>query len=186
MAKKLIAARTGSILSSLTIALALLLSACLITPRAFAAPLDGLSRIGKGKMDWLWLELYQASLYSADGRYEAGRFPLALEIRYSRDIKASDLLDATEGEWQKQGLAQADIKRHLALLKSVWVNVKTGDTLLLVATNSNQGEFFHNGQSLGVVEQADIMQAFLGIWLRSDTSEPTLRAQLLGEASCDC
>ncbi|MCL2917435.1 chalcone isomerase family protein [Shewanella litorisediminis] len=149
-------------------------------------PLDGMSRVGKGKMTWLWLELYHASLYSVDGRYQAGRYPLALEIQYSREIEAKDLLEATGSEWQKQGMSEAQVKAFLAKLAPLWVDVRPGDTLLLVASDASHGEFFHNGQSLGSVNDNGLMQAFLGIWLRDDTSEPTLRAQLLGETSCDC
>ncbi|WP_372871916.1 chalcone isomerase family protein [Shewanella sp.] len=151
-----------------------------------AAPLDGMNRVGKGQMNWLWLELYHASLYTVDGRYQAGRYPQALEIQYSRDIKAKELLDATGSEWQKQGLNESQVKVFLAKLAPLWVDVKRGDTLLLVASDENHGEFFYNGQSLGGVVDTGLMQVFLGIWLRDDTSEPSLRAQLLGETSCDC
>ncbi len=171
----------------------LLIALMMITLSAFAAaagsasgPLDGMSRVGKGKMNWLWLELYHASLYTMDGRYQIGRYPQALEIQYSRDIKAKDLLDATGSEWQKQGVPDAQVQAYLAKLAPLWVDVQRGDTLLLVANDESQGEFFHNGQSLGSVNDTGLMQAFLGIWLRDDTSEPSLRAQLLGETSCDC
>lgn len=149
-------------------------------------PLDGMHRVGKGKMNWLWLELYHASLFTVDGQYQHGRYPKALEIQYSRDIEAKDLLDATGSEWQKQGLSEAQVKAFLAKLAPLWVDVQRGDTLLLVASDESHGEFFHNGQSLGKVNDTGLMKAFLGIWLRDDTSEPTLRAQLLGETSCDC
>ncbi|MCH4293208.1 chalcone isomerase family protein [Shewanella sp. 3B26] len=170
----------------------LLIALMMITLSAFAAadsasgPLDGMSRVGKGKMNWLWLELYHASLYTQDGRYQIGRYPQALEIQYSRDIKAKDLLDATGSEWQKQGVDEAQVQSYLAKLAPLWVDVQRGDTLLLVANDETQGEFFFNGQSLGSVNDSGLMQAFLGIWLRDDTSEPSLRAQLLGETSCDC
>ncbi|MGL4916568.1 MAG: chalcone isomerase family protein, partial [Aeromonas allosaccharophila] len=67
--------------------------------QASAAPWQQLRPVGQGEMNWLWFKLYDATLYSASGRYQPGHYPQALTLTYARSIEREDLLSATAAEW---------------------------------------------------------------------------------------
>lgn len=142
--------------------------------------------VGRGEMDWLWFSLYRAKLMTLTGRYQQGQYPLLLDIEYYRDIAAEDLLEATRDQWQHLQFSADDIARWQDLLAATWPDVKPGDHLSFKVIDEQTSQFFFNQQPLGVMHDANFAAAFLAIWLSKDTSRPSLRAQLLGEKSCDC
>lgn len=146
-----------------------------------AAPAHGQSwqTVGEGTMKWMFLELYQIRLLSADGRYQQGRYPLALEITYRRAIPASRLLQATREQWQHLGLDDPRQENWLSQLAGLWPDVDKGDVLRLELDADAEHLFLYNGRVLGAVEHRDFGPAFLAIWLSPASSEPELRRQLL-------
>jgi hypothetical protein len=44
-------------------------------------------------------------------------------------------------------------------------------------------QFFLNGASIGVIDDANLSRHFFDIWLSEETSKPQLRLQLLGMKS---
>ncbi|MGL4446438.1 MAG: chalcone isomerase family protein [Shewanella sp.] len=153
------------------------------TPRSDAA---AFIEVGRGEMDWLWFSLYKARLMTLNGRYQPGQYPLILDIEYYRDIAAKDLLSATQDQWQHLHFPEQDIRRWLGLLTAVWPDVKSGDHLSFNIIDGQTSQFFFNQQPLTQIEDPNFAEAFLAIWLSPHTSRPDLRAQLLGEKSCDC
>ncbi|MFB2773706.1 chalcone isomerase family protein [Shewanella xiamenensis] len=145
-----------------------------------------LVEVGRGEMDWLWFNLYKARLMMPTGQYQQGVYPQLLDIEYYRDIDAADLLEATADQWRHLGYADSDIGRWLNLLKGIWPDVTPGDHLSFKIIDANQSQFYFNQQPLGLIQEPQFAQAFLAIWLSTKTSRPSLRAQLLGEKSCDC
>ena len=71
-------------------------------------------------------------------------------------------------EWQQQ-------------LLEIWPSVKPGDELMLLVNSPGNSQFFLNGELIGEINDADFAPAFLAIWLSSNTREPQIRRQLLGE-----
>ena len=65
-------------------------SLLLLALSAQASPVAALRAVGQGEMHWLWFKLYDATLYSHDGRYHPDARPLALTLRYARGLKTSD------------------------------------------------------------------------------------------------
>ncbi|MGL5359930.1 MAG: chalcone isomerase family protein, partial [Shewanella sp.] len=61
-----------------------------------------------------------------------------------------------------------------------------GDHLSFHIIDGQRSQFFFNQQPLNLIEEPQFAEAFLAIWLSPRTSRPELRAQLLGEKSCDC
>ncbi|MEL4239988.1 chalcone isomerase family protein [Shewanella xiamenensis] len=145
-----------------------------------------LVEVGRGEMDWLWFNLYKARLMTPTGQYQQGEYPQLLDIEYYRDIDAADLLEATADQWRHLGYADSDIGHWLNLLKGIWPDVTLGDHLSFKIIDANQSQFYFNQQPLGLIQEPQFAQAFLAIWLSTKTSRPSLRAQLLGEKSCDC
>ncbi|MGL5048677.1 MAG: chalcone isomerase family protein [Shewanella sp.] len=145
-----------------------------------------LLEVGRGEMDWLWFNLYKAKLMTPTGRYQQGQYPLVLDIEYYRDIESEDLLKATKDQWQHLAFAENDIQRWMGLLNAIWPDVKQGDHLSFKVIDGQTSLFFVNQQPLDMIHDANFAEAFLAIWLSKHTSRPNLRAQLLGEKSCDC
>jgi hypothetical protein len=140
--------------------------------------------VGQGQFSYLFWDLYQAQLFSTDGRFDNYQQtkPLKLELTYQRDIAVTDFVDATLDQWEQQhGKLSADKKRWGGLLSDIWRDVKTGDRLACVYLPNGHTEFLLNGASLGVIDDPAFGPVFLDIWLGANTTAPKLRAQLLGQ-----
>ncbi len=142
--------------------------------------------VGRGEMSVLWFNLYQASLLTPTGEYRQGDYPLKLDIRYQRDIEADDLVNATVEQWQHLNFSEQQILVWQQELLGLWPDVTDGERLAFECLSADSGNFYFNGELLGNVSSPGFAQAFLAIWLSENTSRPDLRAQLMGDKSCDC
>lgn len=163
-----------------------LLLALLWPVAASAVPWQQLALLGEGRFSRLWLDIYDARLYSAQPRWPgetSAALPLALSITYLRDIEAEALLEATAEQWQLQPrwANHPQQGQWLAQLRQLWPDINKGDNLTLWLDNSGQAHFYYNQQLLGQVSDPGFGYAFVDIWLSAATSAPELRAQLLGE-----
>jgi hypothetical protein len=139
-----------------------------------------LIQVGSADMSLLWFDIYTAKLFSLDGKYQANRFPMILDIQYHRDIQAPDLVDATIEQWQHLGLTEDDITLLSQQLVRAWPDVKQGDRLTFRVNNPNDAAFLLNDTPYYQVSNAQFPEAFLDIWLSEKTSHPKLRKQLIG------
>ena len=158
---------------------ALALFAAMVSSVAVAAsPVTGLSKVGSGQMDWLFFSVYDASFYTASGRYPAEGLPQALQITYLKDIERQHLIEATQEQWQHLGI-KPDAE-WLQVLAATWPSVKDGDVLTFVVQADGSNMFYLNDKALGSVQDNQFSAAFLAIWLSDKTSRPELRQQLIG------
>ncbi|MBB1437145.1 chalcone isomerase family protein [Shewanella sp. SG41-4] len=139
-----------------------------------------LIEVGTADMSLLWLDIYSAKLFSIDGKYQANRFPMTLDIQYHRDIDAIDLVDATIEQWQHLGVTKANIELYRQQLINAWPNVKQGDRLTFKVNTPEDAAFLLNDTPYYQVSNAQFPEAFLDIWLSEKTSHPKLRNQLIG------
>ena len=139
-------------------------------------------RVGSGKLTWLGMQVYRATLYAPQGEYRADR-PHAIKIVYrfsfSRRQLAERSLLEIENIFGEQPRRQQIVERFQAL----FCDVSKGDQILGVHSPGQWAEFHCNGRLLGRIEDADLARAFFAIWLNPRTSEPALRNQLLGYQS---
>lgn len=154
----------------------------LFTWSALAMP--ELKTVGEGSYKYLFWQLYDARLATADGKfagYEQSR-PVLLELTYKRNISRQQFIDATVDEWEKLGLTSEEQQQQWALqLQSLWQDVKQGDRLAALLLNDGSVQFYFNGNETGVLNDTAFGAAFFDIWLHPDTSAPKLRRQLLAE-----
>ena len=148
--------------------------------------LKQLKEVGKGQMSVLWFDVYRARLLSPQKEYQPQLYPQVLEITYLRKITAADLVDATVEQWQHLQYSAEDIESWKAVLVGLWPDVDEQHTLAFAAVSKDKGHFYFNGQPLGTITEAGFADAFVSIWLSEQSSQPALRAQLIGEKSCDC
>ncbi|EKP0276711.1 chalcone isomerase family protein [Aeromonas bestiarum] len=157
-------------------------SPCSLAKEAPSTPWQPLRAVGQGEMSWLWFKLYDATLYSASGRYEPGHYPQALILTYAREIKRSDLLTATAEEWQRLGLgSDADRRRWLDQLAVLWPDVGVGDRLAFYVDEAGFGHFWWHERPLGSLADPQFSAAFLAIWLADNSRDPALTRRLRGQ-----
>ncbi|ENS5607247.1 chalcone isomerase family protein [Vibrio mimicus] len=144
--------------------------------------------VGQATLSWLWLDIYSSQLRAPDGQYHESQdispHPMALEIRYLRDIKRQQLIDATKDQWHKLGFKEPQTQSWLAQLQQMLPDVAMGDRLVYVS-DGQSGEFFfahdHELQySIGTIDDEAFNDAFLSIWLSPQTEYLALRNQLIG------
>lgn len=173
----------------LVAAFALAVLAVFAGPRAQAstapAPVRdyGLREVGRGELRWLGLGVYEASLWSPDGRFDGDleSRPLALSLDYRRGFSREALVKITTGEWERLGLGTpVDRQRWRADLERLWRDVERGDRLLAVVVPGGGTRFYDRRQRLGAIADPAFGPAFLAIWLDPRTAVQDLRTQLLG------
>ncbi|MCH1925133.1 chalcone isomerase family protein [Shewanella sp. C32] len=141
--------------------------------------------VGQASLSWLWFDVYHSTLRTPSGQYDGQQAPLALQIRYQREISAQELLDATSEQWQKLGYSTEQIAPWLKQLSAIFPNVTEGDQLVYVSAGE-AGDFYYQAKHqsgfklLGQVTEPALNQAFIAIWLSPQTEYPKLRQQLIG------
>lgn len=158
----------------------LFLLCMVIAMPVFASPTNDLKLVGISEMNWMFWKLYDIRLLSGDGEYRENQYPLALAIEYAREIDASMLVDSTVKEWERLSVNWK--KNWQQQLQGIWPSVKPGDELMVHVGPSGLSQFYFNRQLIGTIADPDFAPAFLSIWLSSNTREPEIRKQLLGEA----
>ena len=152
-------------------------------PAAVTRDFAGLHRIGEARLEKLWMHVYDATLWTADGR-APGKSPFALELRYAMRLSGTDIAarsveeirrlhpeyEARLGEWERA-------------MRRIFPDVRPGDRLLGVAIPGREARFYAGDRFLGAIAEARFVDAFFGIWLDERTSEPALRRELLRGAS---
>ncbi|MBU1619428.1 MAG: chalcone isomerase family protein [Gammaproteobacteria bacterium] len=159
----------------------LLMTAFFCSLSAQAIPGD-IKLLGQGQFSYLFWDLYQAQLYTADGSWNGYQqsSPLVLKLTYQRKISKDDFIEATMDQWKHlQGKLSAQHKEWAGLLDRLWTDVKKGDQLSCVLLPDGTVQFYFNDKLLGDVTDPAFGPAFLDIWLSDKTSAPKLRKQLL-------
>jgi hypothetical protein len=158
-------------------------SAASPAPVAASGPASGLREVGHGRLSFLGFRIYEASLWSTDGRwsgFEAGRL-LALSLAYERRFSRAELIRITTGELARLGLADAPAReRWAAELGRCWPDVGPGDTLTAVVLPGGETRFYDGTRALGAIDDPAFGPAYLSIWLDPRSAVRDLRAQLLG------
>ena len=172
-------------------ALALLASAWLALPAAAAelparVGTDGfeLKQVGKGRLTWLGFGIYEAGLWTPDGRFEdfePGQ-PVALSLSYQRGFSRAQLIEITTGEWSRLGLAsEAQREAWSRMLEGLWKDVRKGDNMTAVVVPGSETRFYDATGLVGRVEDPAFGPAYLRIWLDQRSAVADLRVALLGE-----
>lgn len=145
--------------------------------------------VGQAQLSWFVFDVYESRLQSPSGGYVVSSditpHPVALEIRYQRNISSDQLLDATIEQWQALGYDSKSQKQWLDALLPIFPSVSSGDRLIYV-TDGLSGDFYFNKDDqqshIGKIDNEQLNDAFLAIWLSPNTEYPNLRKQLIGLA----
>ncbi len=155
-------------------------------PVELRGELPGARPLGAGTLRFLGLAVYQARLW-AGNRFLASAYaqsPLALELTYFRALSGKLIAQRSLQEMQRQlSLDAAQQRAWLDAMLQAFPDVAAGDRITGLHTPGVGARFWHNGQSRPAVADAAFSRMFFGIWLSEASSEPALRAQLLGESA---
>lgn len=148
--------------------------------KIFTFPLgNSMKLVGKARFTVLFWDIYDSTLYSPSGEFNDDTDEFVLNITYLKDINNKDLLDRTVEQWKHLGLPKSAYQPYLKNLLTLWPDIYEGDSLTMHV--DNQGTRFYHNQSLtGSITDLGFGQMFASIWLSPNTSQPAIRAQLLG------
>lgn len=143
--------------------------------------LDNPQAVGSGDLRFLVWNVYTATLFAPAGKWAPDE-PFALHIVYHMDIDGEDIASKSVEEMRRQGLDDPEtLRRFGASMAAIFPDVTGGTTLTGVRDRAGGTLFYGNGAFIGAVRDPEFTDRFFAIWLSPDTSEPRLRARLLGE-----
>lgn len=158
--------------------LLLVLITCIFSKLA-SADVD-FNKVGQARMEYLFWDVYDATLFTPSGAYTPKQAPVKFTLTYLRDFEAKDIVKATNEQWQHLGKAELS-DRYANTLLNIWPDIKKGESLTLLKSPQGQSIFFHNDREIGRIDDTNFADDFLAIWLSEETSEPSIRAELLGK-----
>jgi hypothetical protein len=158
------------------------------TQPAVSAAMPQAQLIGKARLRVFGFQIYDVWLWAAPDLRSQGDTgyttqPLGLELSYLRDFKGLDMAERSIKEMRRSApISSAQEARWLLEMQRVLPSVKQGDRVLSIHKPGTGVDFWVNGQPVGAIQDAAFAQLFFGIWLSPKTSEPQLRALLLGDS----
>jgi len=151
-------------------------------PVALASEVPLLRPLGEGRLRWFGLHVYDSSLWVPGEAWSFDRV-FALDIRYAMNIRGRDLTKRSLEEMRKLGFSDpARLRRWEEAMDRVFPDIRPGDRLVGVNIPGREARFYSQDRLLGTVPDPEFARAFFGIWLDEKTSEPALRARMLGLA----
>ena len=152
-------------------------------PPEVAAELGSPRLLGRGRLRVMGFHVYDARLWSTQplaGSDWHSR-TLALEIEYARRLGGRAIAERSLEEMRRQReIPREQASRWLDSLVATLPDVAEGDRITGVQRPGEGARFFANGTLRGEVRDAEFPRLFFGIWLSDQSSQPALRAALLG------
>lgn len=149
-------------------------------PSEIANVIKADSPYGTGSLRVLLMKAYDASLWTDAARWSM-QSPFALTLKYHFNCSASDIVDRAieEIKASSPNLSTTTLTRYRQLIGSLLPGARSGDEMTGLYTPDGTVRFFVDGQKTGEVKDPQFAQAFFGMWLSPQTSEPDIRAGLL-------
>jgi hypothetical protein len=152
-------------------------------PKQVTQALDNAKLMGHGTLRWFGLRVYDGQLWSNSEpeSFNYKRDAAWLELKYARDFTGTDIAQRSIEEMENVGAGtEAQRKQWLARLSEIFPDVKKGHTLSALHTPGKSLQLFRNGLPLTRVDDPELAEAFMGIWLDPKTSAPEMRRELIG------
>jgi hypothetical protein len=155
-----------------------------VTPPAeVTSDLPGAQLQGEGRLRYFGLHVYDALLWAQQplAASDIERRPFALELLYARSLRGALIAERSIEEMRRVGsFNDEQAQRWLGAMKLLFPDVGAGDRITGVHRPGESARFHVNGRFVGEVRDSLFARLFFGIWLSPRTSEPQLRASLLG------
>ncbi|PSL20230.1 chalcone isomerase family protein [Shimia abyssi] len=145
-----------------------------------AATLGQPAELGSGDFRWLGFKVYEAQLYTQQGKGFRWERPFALQLDYARKVRARVLLKASLEELERMEGAREDHLEIGAKLSVCFRDVRPGDRVVAAPKSADQLEFWVNGAQTCTLRHAGIRARYLGIWLSDQARDQSLAKRLRG------
>jgi hypothetical protein len=155
-----------------------------LAARTQPTELPGWQLQGRGQMRYFGLLVYDIRLWATTRPGpQWWSAPLALELEYARSLQGKEIAKRSLVEMRRQqAIDEASAARWLAEMEAAFPDVKAGDRISGRHEPETGADFFVNGRLSRRIADPLFSRLFFGIWLAPQTSEPALRAKLLGPA----
>lgn len=168
----------------LTLCPSLLFASSGQAPGYVSAYVRDASRVGAGRMDYMLMDIYDAELFATQGKWQGEDQPMALSLTYLRNLSGAKIADKSIELIEKQArLDPATAEQWRAQMTAIFPDVKKGTNITGVLTPVGETIFYQDGEEAGRIEDPEFGPRFFAIWLSPKTTEPELRAELLGLAN---
>jgi hypothetical protein len=148
-------------------------------PPAVCNVLETCRMVGKGRLRWWGFHVYDAALWSRDGRWQADA-PYVLDIVYARNVTTAQLAETSIDEIRRLGVSDASkLARWDAAMRNTFPDVQPGDRLIGIYRPQRGAQFYSATRLLGTIDDPEFARRFFSIWLDPRTQKPELRAALL-------
>ena len=134
---------------------------------------------GVGRLNFWGFHIYDVTLYRMTNLNSA---EFALDIKYQKSFSGSSIANRSAEEMKKMGVPDAQVSIWGKELAEVLPNIESGQTLTGVYSPKAGTTFYYDGKKIAQFPGVEFSKAFFGIWLDPKTSQPKLRAELLGNA----
>lgn len=153
---------------------------------AFASPkcindvVKAKSAYGNADLHKYFFHVYDASYWTDSNGWNMQQSS-ALHLKYFVDIDGEDFVERTVKELKNNPKADATmLAKFKQQLPPLMPNVVEGDTITAAYNATEQKlTFCHNNKVKGAINDKDMAEAFMGIWLGKYSSEPSMRKKLL-------
>ncbi len=157
-----------------------------VLPPVVAQTAADLRPLGQSRLVVLGFNIYDAKLWTREG-FSADKFDselFALELRYLRNFSGAMIAERSLKEMRRLGkVSDEEAQKWLGWMRQAFPDVKKGDQLIGVHRPDGSASFALNGKNIGEIRDENFTQLFFAIWLSPRTSEPKMRAELIGAAS---
>jgi hypothetical protein len=157
----------------------------LLATNAFSAPqcggveINSVKPLGVATLNKLLWHVYDGEFWS-DAKGWKMDSPHALHLKYFADIESEDFVERSLEELQRNPkVDEKMLARFKSELPPLMPSVVEGDSITAAYSPKTGLVFCHNGKQTGVISDAKMAEAFLGIWLGANTTEPEMRKKLL-------
>ena len=140
-----------------------------------------MEKVGQATFEFLFLDIYEATLYAPKGVYTAGE-PFALKLTYKKSLKGAAIAKRSQDEMANLSDVDGDtLKRWGDAMLEIFPNVEKGDVIVGVYQPKLPTRFYLNDQFLGQVDDPDFGQHFFDIWLKPRPQYEQFRKKLLNQ-----
>ena len=138
-------------------------------------------KVGGGKLNYLFWDVYSATLYSDDGKWSFNQ-PFALTLDYHRKISAKDITESSIQIMSDLGFNnQEKLALWEAKMLNIFPDVDKNSRITGVYTEDKTTIFYNYNEEIGIINDPEFGYWFFSIWLAEKTPKPKLRKKLLGE-----
>lgn len=136
--------------------------------------------LGSGDFRWFGLKVYEAQLYTPQGKGFNWERPFALQLDYARKVRARVQLKASLDELKRIEGAQGDHAQIGSKLSNCLRDLRAGDRVVAVAQDADTLDFFVNGAQTCTLQHGEIRERYMSLWLSDDARDQKLARRLRG------